>query len=726
MAEKTVDTQIYMQNRELSWLKFNERVLFEANRSEMPLLERLKFISIFKSNLDEFFMIRVGSLSDSLLLGNKLSDNKTGMSAAQQLDEIYRAITPLYALADNAYFSVMQGLSKHGAEFAKMQDLTDSEWKNVRNHFLHNIMPMLSPSIIDSKHPFPHIPSNQLHIAVMLEKKKGTTFGLIAVPEQPDRLFMLDGKVKRFVLLEDIILHFSELTFGSYKVLEKNIISVTRNADIVTEEELLDEDIDFLQHIKSLLKKRQRLAPVCLEVTGQVNQKLIDFLCQRLFLKPAQVFYSAAPLDISFCYTFSRYFDKETADRLVWPIHVPVNPVLYADRGNMLRLATGKDILFSFPYDSITPFLSLIRQAAEDASVISIKITVYRLDAHSKLAESLILAAENGKEVIVLMELRARFDERNNIEWASRFEEAGCRVIYGLVGYKCHSKLCLITRSDSGKLNYITQVGTGNYNERTAKLYTDLSLITANQEIGRDAAAFFSNMLIGNLEGEYTHLWVAPNTFKTNVLSHIEDERKKSLKGGRGKIIIKCNSLTDKEVIEKLVEAGNDGVEISMNIRGICCLLPQLHGVTDNIRVFSIVGKFLEHTRIFCFGDGVDAKVYISSADLMTRNTQRRVEVACPILDISIKKRIIWMLYIMFGDDTNAWDMLPDGKYVLRESANPDDPQSSQQIFTNESRERNPSPNSVVATDSSKTTPVVNPFVRVFKSLFKRNPRESD
>jgi len=684
MTEGFFDTAAYMQNRELSWLKFNERVLLEAYRTEMPLLERLKFISIFTGNLDEFFMIRVGSLSDSVLLGSKLKDNKTGMSATQQLDEIYRVIKPLYMIVDNAYLSVTQGLSKHGAEFVSMQDLTDSEWKIVRNHFLHNIMPMLSPSIIDSKHPFPHIPNKQLHIAVTLEKKRGTTFGLIAVPSQLDRLFLLDGKNRRFVLLEEIILHFSELVFGTYKVLEKNIIAVTRNADIVTEEELLDEDIDFRQHIKSLLKKRQRLAPVRLEVVGRINQALIDFLCQRLFLQPAQVFYSIAPLDLTFCHTLSRYFDKETEQRLVWPVHTPVNPVLPADRGNMLKLASGKDMLFSFPYESIAPFLSLIRQAAEDPSVISIKITVYRLDAHSKLAESLILAAENGKEVIVLMELRARFDESNNIEWASHFEEAGCRVIYGLVGYKCHSKLCLITRSEEGKVHYITQVGTGNYNERTAKLYTDLSLVTANQEIGRDAATFFSNMLIGNLDGEYTHLWVAPNSFKSNVLAKIEAERQKAINGKRARIIIKCNSLTDKEIIEKLVEAGADGVEISMNIRGICCLVPQLPGITDNIQVFSIVGKFLEHTRIFCFGDGNNANIYISSADLMTRNTQRRVEVACPILDPDIKDRILKMLEIMFNDDTNAWDLSPDGGYRLRESVDPDIPLSSQVLLSNE------------------------------------------
>jgi len=688
MLEGVFDSADFMQNRELSWLKFNERVLLEANRSGTPLLERLKFISIFTSNLDEFFMIRVGSLADSVLLGNKLNDNKTGMSVAEQLEEIYRVITPLYVLAGQAFSSVTNGLVKHGIEFVKMQDLSDSEWKTMKNRFIHNVMPLLSPSIIDTKHPFPHIHNKQLHIAVTLEKKKGTTFGLIAVPNELDRLIPLDGKGCRFVLLEELIQHFAELAFGSYSVLVKCIIAVTRNADFGTEEEMLDEDIDFRQHMKALLKRRPRLAAVRLEISNPVSSEMLDFLCSRLNLQPAQVFYSTAPLDLSFIHSLGRFLNKEIYGRLIWPLHNPINPLPTAARGDMLKLASGKDMLFSLPYESIAPFLRLIRQSADDPSVLSIKITLYRLDALSKLAESLILAAENGKEVIVLMELRARFDESNNIEWANRFEEAGCKVIYGLVGYKCHSKVCLITRKESGKLQYITQVGTGNYNEKTAKLYTDLFLITSNQEIGRDAAAFFSNMLIGNLDGVYNHLWVAPSCFKNNVIKCIDEERKKALSGKRGKIIIKCNSLTDKEIIEKLVEAGAAGVDISMNIRGISCLVPQLPGITDSIRIFSIVGKFLEHTRIFCFGDGDTAKIYISSADLMTRNTQRRVEVACPILDPDIKTRVLWMLDVMFKDDTNGWDLFPDGRYILRESLDPDNPVNSQEFFVSEAQSR--------------------------------------
>lgn len=688
MIEGIFETAAYMQNRELSWLKFNERVLLESNRAEMPLLERFKFISIFTSNLDEFYMIRVGSFMDSILLGNKLSDNKTGMSGIDQLNEIYRATTPLYILLNHAYSSVTSELADNGVCLLSMDSLSPAELKIAKNHFTHNILPMLSPSIIDTKHPFPHIPNKQLHIAVTLEKKRGTTFGLIAVPSEADRLIFLDSKDDRhrFILLEDLIHYFADLAFGVYTVIEKHIIAVTRNSDIGTVEELLDEDIDFRQFMKSLLKKRQRMAPVRLELMSQTSNGMLEFLCNKLKLKTPQVFYSKAPLDLSFVFSLPRHFSKETTQPLLWPTHVPAISLPAAARADMIKYVSANDVLLSFPFESITPFLSLIKQAAEDSSVLSIKITLYRLDAQSKLAESLILAAENGKEVIVLMELRARFDESNNIEWANRFEEAGCRVIYGLVGYKCHSKLCLITRKDSGRLHYITQVGTGNYNEKTAKLYTDLSLITANQEIGRDAAAFFSNMLIENLDGDYTHLLVAPNSFKSNILELIEIERRKALAGKRGCIIIKCNSLTDKEIIEALVRAGSDGVEISMNIRGICCLVPHLPSVTDNIHVISIVGKFLEHTRIYCFGEGDEQKLYIASADFMTRNTQRRVEVACPILDADVKKRILGMLDIMFRDDTNSWELFSDGRYILRPTVDINNPQNSQEIFTTEAQ----------------------------------------
>ena len=711
----------YVQNRELSWLKFNERVLHEANRVETPLLERLKFISIFTTNLDEFFMIRVGTLTDYALLGKEYIDNKTDMTAREQLREIFSAVAPLYALREKAFTSVMYELSRHDVRLLRMQDLNSKELKALENHFKDNIMPLLSPQIIGSRHPFPHLVNKQLYVAVMLERKKNPLFGLVAIPADMDRIVPL-GNDSRFVLLEDIVQHFAGDIFSIYKVLDKNIIAVTRNSDIDMDEEFLDEGMDYRLHMKNILKKRQRLSPVRLELMNPARKELLAFFCERLSLRAEQVFYSAAPLDLSFCFTLNRLIDGELLRRLSWSAHVPVELLSGGKKVNLLKhFTSGKDLLFSLPFESISPFLSLVHDAAGDSSVLSIKITLYRIDLQSRLAESLIHAVENGKEVIVLMELRARFDESNNIEWANRLEEAGCRVIYGLAGFKVHSKVCLITRKDLGSIQYITQIGTGNYNEKTAKQYTDLSLITADQEIGRDAANFFSNLLIENLEGEYSQLWVAPNSFKSNFLQCVESERQKALSGDGGAIIIKCNSITDKDVIEKLAEASRDGVKISMIVRGICCLTPQVADATDNIRVISIVGKFLEHSRIFCFGTGSEAKIYISSADLMTRNTVRRIEVACPILDYDLKGRIMSMLDTMLRDNTQAWEQSSDGRYVLRQPPGSDLRINSQEILAQEARI------SAIRADSGKSAgqgqsaglPVLKRALRFIKQMFR-------
>ena len=682
--KKQQNKPTYMQNRELSWLKFNDRVLNEANRIETPQLERLKFISIFTSNLDEFFMIRVGTLTDSMLYGKGYIDNKTDMSEQEQLTAIYQAVIPLYKSRENAYNAVMSGLARQGVQLVHIADLQNNDIKTLRRYFVQNVLPLLSPQIIDSRHPFPHIANKQIHIAVTLEYKKKTLFGLIAVPHSLDRLVFL-GDDYRFVLLEDLIWYFAELAFGNYKVIGKNIIAVTRNADIDTEERL-DEDMDFRLHMQNLLKRRQRLSPVRLELVYPASPELLMYLCDKLTLSFSQVYYSVIPLDQTFCYTLERILDRSTVTPLVWPTHTPAETIVPFRRGGMIRMTQNKDLLLHYPYESILPFLALIRQAADDDSVLSIKITFYRIDIQSKLAETLILAAENGKEVVVLVELRARFDEVNNIEWAQRLEDAGCRVIYGLVGYKVHSKVCLITRKEGGRIQYITQVGTGNYNEKTARLYTDLSLITAHQGIGQDAHNFFNNLMLGNLEGEYEHLWVAPNSFKNQVLKHIEDERQKALKGDVGFIVIKCNSLTDKEVIEKLSEASCDGVQIHMIIRGICCIIPQVQKATENIHIISIVGKFLEHSRIFCFGTEDNTKIFISSADLMTRNTQRRVEVACPIYDIDLRNRILDMFEHMLGDNTQAWEQLSDGGYISRYQSGTDLILNSQEYFTKQAR----------------------------------------
>ncbi|MCL2456983.1 MAG: polyphosphate kinase 1, partial [Defluviitaleaceae bacterium] len=478
------DKTDYFFNRELSWLQFNERVLQEANRADTPVLEKLKFISIFTSNLDEFFMVRVGALTDYVHVDDKYKDNKTGMNAQEQLNEIFRAVTPLYTLREQTFSSVIKKLAHYDVHLLKMNELDANDLKNLKKYFLQNVLPLLSPQIISSRHPFPHLSNKQIHIAVKLEKKRNALFGLVAMPQEKERLVFLELGGSRFVLLEDLIFHFAELVFNIYTVTEKNIIAVTRNADIDTEEYLHDEeDFDYRMHMKNILKKRRRLSPVRLEMVFPASTELLEFLCEKLSLETQRVFYSDAPLDLSFCFSLDRYMRKEIVRRIAWPAHSPAEVFSYDEKRNMIKLVlSGRDLLLSYPFDSMSPFLLLLRQAAEDSFVVSIKITLYRVDVKSKLAESLILAAENGKEVIVLMELRARFDEKNNIDWAHQLEEAGCRVVYGLIDYKVHSKVCLITRREYGKIQYIAQIGTGNFNEKTSKLYTDLSLITANKD----------------------------------------------------------------------------------------------------------------------------------------------------------------------------------------------------------------------------------------------------
>lgn len=682
MAIENSDFYPYMQNRESSWLKFNQRVLFEANRAKSPLLERLKYISIFTSNLGEFFMVRVGTLTDYAQFDKSYFDNKTGKTAQEQLDEIFESVLPLYAVRCEAYNTVMGELADIGIKLHKPEDLDPEQQKVLRKYFFHNVAPLLSPQIIDSRHPFPHLANLQLHIAVTLEKKKGVLYGIIAIPTEMNRLvsFGVDGE---YVLLEDLILYFTDDIFSIYKVLEKNIIAVTRNADIDTEDDFLDENIDYRAHMKNILKKRQRLSPVRLEFQMPAQQGIFNYLTEKLSLRPEQVFIANAPLDLSFCFTLDKDLSAEKKQELLWQPHIPSEALYEQMRGKMLKhFDDGEDILLSYPYDSIMPFLSLIHEASSDPSVLSIKITLYRIDMHSRLAESLIQAVENGKEVVILMELRARFDEKNNIEWASRLEESGCRIIYGLQRFKVHSKVCLITRKTADKINFITLIGTGNFNEKTAKLYTDLAVLTTHQEIGLDASNFFNNLLLGNLEGHYEHLWVAPNSFKYNLMSCINEERQKAIKGQEGRIIFKCNSLTDKDVIETLAKASCDGVKVSLIVRGICCIIPQLEDFTANITVISIVGKFLEHSRIFTFGTGAAAKVYISSADLMTRNTERRVEVAAPIYNQELKRKVLKMLDLELRDNTHAWDLNSEGKYILRKPEKNQPIINSQEILT--------------------------------------------
>ena len=645
----------YTQNRELSWLKFNERVLEEAYAEEVPLYERLKFIAIFTSNLDEFFMVRVGSLYDMSLDGDDQIDNKTGLSPSQQLERIYHAVEPLYKKRDRYFREVENALRAYGIADLSIDELKGDDAVFVYDYWRSCVLPVLSPQIVDDHHPFPFVANKVPHVAVELQKKKRTIMGLIPMPAALPSLLFLPGQGIRYVHLEEVICRYAEEAFPAYPVLSRNIFCVTRNADISPEDEEFAPAGDFREKMKKLVKQRSRLAPVRLECAQLLNDFFFGILSEKLGLTRAQIYATEAPFTMSYVYGLSQKFDEDMEKRLCYR---PFTPQLV--RGSLFEFPRGRDVLLSYPYESMQPFLRLVRRAANDPSVTSIQITIYRLAKEAKLIDSLCLAAENGKEVLVLIELRARFDEQNNIDWSERLETAGCRVIYGFEGFKVHSKVCLITRLEHGNPRYVTQIATGNYNEKTAAQYTDLSLITADQNIGHDAAEFFRNMAIGNLEEEYKTLMVAPRCMKSRIMELIDEEIQK---GKDGQIIFKVNSVTDLEVINKLSEASCAGVRIMMLVRGICCLLPGVPGYTENIRVFSIVGRYLEHSRIYSFGAGSEQKLYISSADLMTRNMQRRVEVAVPIYAPHIRERVNHILDIYFRDTAKARELKSDGNY---------------------------------------------------------------
>lgn len=684
-----------MQNRELSWLEFNKRVLDEANYEPSPLFERLKFIAIFTSNLDEFYRVRVGSLLDYAMFDPDYYDNKTGMTAKEQLSAIYSATTNVYRKKDEIFTNLSEKISKFNVNRVSISELSFDESKIVEKFFKNNILPLLSPQVIDNRHPFPHIDNKQLNIAVMLSSKNEKTFGIIPVPNQVDRVLVLPNGDLRYLLVEDIILHYSNIVFKMYHVTEKAVICVTRNADIDTDVGLLDEDIDYRQHMKKVIKKRAKLSPVRLEIGNVISDDFIKYLTNRFKVDPYAIFFSTSPLDMSYVFSLESKLPLYLCSTLCTSEHVPSNSVNVLDNVSMVSQIAKKDLLLSYPYESMDPFIRLIKESADDPNVVSIKITLYRISRVSKIGSYLIRAAENGKDVTVLMELRARFDEENNIEWSGRMVDAGCTVVYGLDGYKVHSKICLITRKEQNKIVRYTQVGTGNYNEKTAKLYTDLSIMTANQAIGQDADEFFKNMSMSNLHGNYTNLWIAPNSLKNRIMTAIDEQailaRSDSPLKNNARIIFKLNSFTDKEIMEHLIRASQSGVKIDLIVRGICCLVPNIPGYTENINVISIVGKFLEHARIYCFGKGDSSNIYIASADMMTRNTQRRVEIACPILDSEIKMRIYDMLLIMLKDNVKSHVLQSDKIYILKKpSDDGSDALNSQDYFIKETENAKP------------------------------------
>ena len=657
--------QGYTQNRELSWLQFNARVLAEAEDENVPLLERFKFLAIFTSNLDEFFMIRVGSLCDMAAVDKEHTDSKSGLTAKEQLHLIYKAVEPLYARRDAAFSDVDSKLSAIGLRRLTMDSLAPDEQKYIKRYFKDIIAPVLSPQIVDSHHPFPHLEGKVLHIAALLSHKKTERLGLLPVPASLPPVVFLPETPSRYILTEDILLAYADHVFEMYDVLEKTVLCVTRNADIQVDDETFGvEGGDFRKKMEKLLRQRRRMAVVRVEINRPISDHFKEHFRSRFEVSDAQIFLSrTAPLKLGYAFSLGEHLPEKKRAFLSDAPFTPQQPAMLSAGQSLLKAALQRDILLSYPYESMEHFLQMIREAANDPSVLSVRITIYRLASKAKLVEYLCAAAENGKDVTVLIELRARFDEQNNIDWSERLEEAGCKIIYGFEDYKVHSKICLITRRERGAVRHITQVGTGNYNEKTAKQYTDVSLITADERIGQDAGAFFNNMALGNLSGHYSRLFVAPTSLKNNILALMDEQ---IAKGKDGYILLKFNSLTDIDVIAKLREASCAGVTVEMIVRGICCLLPGVPGHTENITVTSIVGRFLEHSRIYVFGRGDEEKMYISSADLMTRNTERRVEIACPIDDPAVRTRLHDILYAMQHDTVKARVLQPDGTYCKK------------------------------------------------------------
>lgn len=654
----------FTQNRELSWLRFNERVLMEATDETVPLLERLKFIAIFTSNLDEFFMIRVGSLFDLSHFKTHTIDQKSGWTPGEQLTHIYEAVRVLYARRQQIYQEVEQQLRVHGICQLHYDELAETEVKFVRQYFKSSIAPILSPQIVDTHHPFPHLQNKALHIGAWLKYKNNPMFAVIPVPAALPEVIFLPGGETRYIRTEEVILEHVSQIFKSDTILEKTVFCVTRNADINPDDEAFDFDSDdFRGKMKKLLRQRQRLAPVRLELSRPISETFLKYLKEHLPVTQEQVYVTNAPLKMGYAFALPARLSENKRRALTDAPFTPGVPHGVRLNAPITPQVQAHDILLSYPFEGMDTFLHLIRESAYDPDVISIKITIYRLARKAKLVEYLCAAAEAGKDVTAFIELRARFDEQNNIDWSERLEDAGCTVIYGVENYKVHSKVCLITRRSQGSVQYITQVGTGNYNEKTALQYTDLSLITANPAIGQDANHFFQNLAIGNVSGQYEHLMVAPSSLKTGIIREIDRE---IAKRGEGRIFIKMNAITDIDLIEKLKQASCAGVRVRMIVRGICCILPDIPEKTENIEVISIVGRFLEHSRVYCFGQGNDERMYIASADFMTRNTEKRVEVACPIYDQNVREKIHYLMDTCWADNVKARALQRDGSYRTR------------------------------------------------------------
>ena len=667
MKNKAQKAEPYMMNRELSWLKFNERVLNEAGNPRVPLAERLTFASIYQSNLDEFYMVRVGTLMDQMESSEEIRENKTNMTSKEQVKAILEATRILDKKKDMIYEQLMGELEPQGIRIINFNRLSGEEGELLETYFDQEIAPYLSANIVSKQQPFPFLKNKEIYaVALLATKSKKTKVAIIPCSNNVfKRLIDIPTRPGTFMLSEELILHFLPKLFPRYEIVEKSLFRITRNADIDTET-IYDEDMDYRDAMENLIKQRKRMNPVRMELSREINKKLVTEICKCVNVDKKHVFMSKVPLDMSFVFAIQNYLRVQGKENLFFGKRSPRMTDQLKDKESLIGQIEKKDVLLSYPFENIKSFTNLLNEAAKDESVVSIKMTLYRLADKSQIVDALVDAAENGKEVVVLVELRARFDEESNIEYSRKLEEAGCRVIYGLNGYKVHSKLCLITRKTDNGLSYITQIGTGNYNEKTSKLYTDLSLITAKEEIGKEAAEVFACLLRGETIEETHMLLVAPKCLQNKVLALIDEEIEHAKNNEPAYVGIKINSLTDKDIIEKLVEASQAGVKIEMIVRGICCMIPEIKGYTENITVISIVGRFLEHSRIYRFGTPEREKVYIASADYMTRNTLRRVEVAAPVLDDKLREKLDFMFDTMMKDDEKGKRLNAKGNYEDR------------------------------------------------------------
>lgn len=656
-------------NRELSWMEFNLRVLSESLNPKIPLMERLKFLSIYFSNLDEFFMVRVGSLHDQSIVEPDKLDDKTGLNAADQIDAILNKANQINPIAQKAWESICLELRNQDIDILDLRHLSKLDEQIVQKYFSEEMRPLLSPQIIDRQHPFPFLKNKESFIVSVLESKdENICLGIVPFSQLPPYFIFNINQRRKILFTADVLLHFAQKLFGKQKIQEKHVMRVTRNADISVDEGLFDFDIDFRGVMTEMLKKRRRLDVVRLQFSSQPGEKLSAFLCKKLKVSPNCILVRSIPLDFSFGFALPSALDPHK-DKKQWYYHEakPFVPVDFAngDGGGAINYLQNHDLLLSFPFHSTKPFVDLLNEAADDPSVLSIKISLYRLANHSKIASALAHAAEKGKEVLCVLELRARFDEQNNINYATMLEEAGCTVIYGLSDYKIHAKLCLITRKIHNQIRYITQVGTGNYNEKTSELYTDLSFISTDQAMGEDATRVFQALCMGEVVDSTKSLWVAPNCFEPNVIKYIDEQIEACRSGKEGYVFIKVNSLNDMEIMEKLIEASQAGVKIEMVIRGICCLCPGVEGYSDNIRIKSIVGRYLEHSRIFIFGaDENTQRIFMGSGDLLNRNTRRRVEVFTEVKSADARRDIKRLVDAIRMDNQNSWQMLADGSYL--------------------------------------------------------------